>query len=78
MDFILETPEGIEGLEIKTSQTVMPSDSTGLRGLSAVLSQGRSFLRGVDLYGGTDLKSLGVGIYAIPWSHFGFEVLNVI
>jgi predicted AAA+ superfamily ATPase len=69
VDFILETPEGIVGLEIKTSQTVTASDCTGLRALSGAVPQGRLFLRGVVLYGGTDLRTLGGGIYALPWSH---------
>jgi hypothetical protein len=69
VDFILETPEGIVGLEIKTSQTVTASDCTGLRALSEAVPQGRPFLRGVVLYGGTDFRSLGGGIYALPCSH---------
>lgn len=69
VDFILETPEGIVGLEIKTSQTVTALDCTGLRALSEAVPQGRPFLRGVVLYGGTDLRTLSRGIYALPWSH---------
>ena len=45
MDFILETPEGIVGLEIKTSQTVTASDCTGLRALSEA-ARGNHFFGG--------------------------------
>jgi predicted AAA+ superfamily ATPase len=69
VDFILETPQGIVGLEIKTSQSVTPSDCIGLRALSCAMPTGRRFLRGVVLYGGTEPRSLGGEIYALPWSH---------
>jgi predicted AAA+ superfamily ATPase len=69
VDFILETPQGIVGLEIKASQSVTPSDCIGLRALSSAMPTGRRFLRGVVLYGGTEPRSLGGEIYALPWSH---------
>ena len=69
VDFVLETPQGIVGLEIKASQSVTPSDCIGLRALSSAMPGGRRFLRGVVLYGGTEPRSLGGGIYALPWSH---------
>jgi len=69
VDFILETPQGIVGLEIKASHTVTPSDCTGLRALSAAMPKGRPFLRGVVLHGGTESRSMGENIYALPWSH---------
>jgi predicted AAA+ superfamily ATPase len=69
VDFIIETPQGIVGLEIKASQSVTPSDCTGLRALSSAIKTGRRFLRGIVLYGGTDARPLGGEIYALPWSH---------
>jgi predicted AAA+ superfamily ATPase len=69
VDFILETPQGIVGLEIKASQTVTPSDGIGLRALSAVMPKGRPFLRGIVLYGGTEPRSLGGQISALPWNN---------
>jgi predicted AAA+ superfamily ATPase len=69
VDFILEAPQGIVGLEIKASQSVTPSDFIGLRALSSAMPTGRRFLRGVVLYGGTEPRSLGGEIYALPWSH---------
>lgn len=68
VDFVLETPQGIVGLEIKASQSVTPSDCIGLRALSSAMPKGRRFLRGVVLYGGTEPRSLGGEIYALPWS----------
>jgi predicted AAA+ superfamily ATPase len=69
VDFILETPEGIVGLEIKASQNVTPSDGIGLRALCAAMPKGRPFLRGIVLYGGTEPRSLGGQISALPWSY---------
>jgi len=69
VDFVLETPQGIVGLEIKASQSVTPSDCTGLRALSSAMPTVRRFLRGVVLYGGTEPRSLGGEIYALQWSH---------
>jgi predicted AAA+ superfamily ATPase len=69
VDFILEAPQGIVGLEIKASQSVTPSDFIGLRALSSAMPTGRRFLRGVVLYGGSEPRSLGGEIYALPWSH---------
>ena len=69
VDFVLETPKGIVAVEIKASQSVTPSDCIGLRALSSAMPRGRRFLRGVVLYGGTETRSLGGGIYALPWSH---------
>lgn len=67
VDFVLETPQGVVGVEIKASQIVTPSDCTGLRALSAAMPKGRPFLRGVVLHGGTEPRSMGEGIYALPW-----------
>jgi predicted AAA+ superfamily ATPase len=67
VDFVLETPQGVVGVEIKASQKVTPSDCTGLRALSAAMPKGRPFLRGVVLHGGTEPRSMGEGIYALPW-----------
>lgn len=69
VDFVLETPEGIVGLEIKASQNVTPSDGIGLRALCAAMPKGRPFLRGIVLYGGTEPRSLGGQISALPWSY---------
>jgi predicted AAA+ superfamily ATPase len=69
VDFILETPEGIVGLEIKASQNVTPSDGIGLRALCAAMPKGRPFLRGIVLYGGSEPRSLGGQISALPWSY---------
>ena len=69
VDFILETPQGIVGLEIKASQNVTPSDGIGLRALSAAMPTGRPFLRGIVLYGGTEPRSLGGQISALPWNN---------
>ena len=69
VDFILETPQGIVGLEIKASQTVTPSDGIGLRALCAAMPKGRPFLRGIVLYGGTEPRSLGGQISALPWNN---------
>jgi hypothetical protein len=68
VDFILETPQGIVGVEIKASQNVTPSDGIGLRALCAAMPKGRPFLRGIVLYGGTEPRSLGGQISALPWS----------
>ena len=69
VDFVLETPQGVVGMEVKTSQTVTPSDCTGLRALSEAVPHGRPFLCGIVLHGGTESRSMGEGIYALPWSH---------
>ena len=68
VDFVLESPGGVVGLEIKSSKSVAPSDCAGLRALSETVKGGRKFLRGAVLYGGDKPRALGGGIYALPWS----------
>ena len=65
VDVLLEAPSGaVVGVEVKTRASVSNSDFKGLRSLQAVV--GERFVRGVVLYGGTEVVPFGPGLYAVP------------
>lgn len=68
VDFVLESPEGIVALEVKSARIATSSDADGLRAFRDAVPKGRKFCRGAVLYGGTEPRPLGDGICALPWS----------
>jgi uncharacterized protein len=67
VDLVLEDAAGrAVGIEVKASATVASSDFKGLRHLSTLL--GDRFVRGVLLYGGTEIVPFGKHLHAVPLS----------
>jgi predicted AAA+ superfamily ATPase len=65
VDIILEDAAGrIVGIEIKSSDSVMPSDFKGLRYLEEVL--GDKFLKGILVYTGAQIIPFGNKLFAVP------------
>jgi len=64
VDLVLESAGKIVGIEIKLSSVVRSDDLKGLNSLRE--SAGKAFYRGVILYMGNRVLSLGKGMQAIP------------
>ena len=67
VDFVIENTAGnLVGIEVKASATVKEKDLRGLKKLASLA--GDQFKMGVLLYDGTEILSLGDGIWAAPLS----------
>ena len=67
VDLVLESPAGdVVGIEVKASSSVHGSDFKGLRSLSEA-SAGR-FVRGLILYGGSQVVPFAENLHAVPLS----------
>jgi len=64
IDFILEAPEGIIAIEIKSSKSVNRSDFKHIYHLSHEL--GDNFTKGIVLYNGESVLKIDENMYAIP------------
>jgi predicted AAA+ superfamily ATPase len=65
VDLVLEDARGrLVGIEVKAASTVRPDDFRGLRVLAE--ATGRTFVRGVVLYGGLEPVSFGPRLVALP------------
>jgi predicted AAA+ superfamily ATPase len=65
VDFVLEGHNGkIIGLEVKSAKTISSQDLKGLKHLQALSKN--HFLRGIVLYTGNTMQSLGSGLWAVP------------
>ena len=65
VDVVLEDTAGrIVGIEIKSAKSVGGQDFRGLQSLAE--ASGISFLRGVVLYGGSEIISFGSNLFALP------------
>jgi predicted AAA+ superfamily ATPase len=67
VDVVLEDRAGrIIGIEIKSAKSVRGHDFRGLKSLAE--ASGKQFLRGIVLYGGSDIVSFGSNLLAMPIS----------
>ncbi|MDD2308765.1 MAG: ATP-binding protein [Desulfuromonadaceae bacterium] len=67
VDVVLEDRAGrIIGIEIKSAKSVRGHDFRGLQSLAE--ASGKQFLRGIVLYGGSDIVSFGSNLLAMPIS----------
>jgi predicted AAA+ superfamily ATPase len=67
VDVVLEDRAGrIIGIEIKSAKSVGGHDFRGLQSLAE--ASGKQFLRGIVLYGGSDIVSFGSNLLAMPIS----------
>lgn len=65
VDFVLERPDGsLAAIEVKTSDTIVPSDFKGLKTLQSVAPN--DFKCGVVLYSGKDVVPFGELLFAVP------------
>jgi uncharacterized protein len=65
VDVVLEDTAGrIVGIEIKSAKSVSGQDFRGLQSLAE--ASGINFLRGVVLYGGSEIISFGSNLFALP------------
>lgn len=64
VDFLLQGPHGLLGLEVKGRETVGIKDLTGMRRLAAKL--GKRWLGGLVVYGGDRLEEVEPGYWAVP------------
>lgn len=65
VDVVLEDNAGrIVGIEIKSAKSVGGQDFRGLQSLA--VASGNSFLRGIVLYGGSEILSFGSNLLAMP------------
>ena len=68
VDIVLENTAGqIVGVEVKASATLSGSDMRGLQALAH--TAGKSWIRGVLLYTGTEVIPFGSNLHAVPLSH---------
>lgn len=66
VDFLVETDQGIVGIEVKAGRRVDTRDLRGMRECRAAL--GRRFRRGIVLYGGKEVLPLEREVVAVPLS----------
>lgn len=67
VDVVLEAASGaLVGVEVKAAARVGPGDFAGLRALEA--ARPSAFVRGVVLYGGTEVVPFGERLHAVPVS----------
>jgi predicted AAA+ superfamily ATPase len=65
VDVVLEDTAGrIVGIEIKSAKSVGGQDFRGLQSLAE--ASGNSFLKGIVLYGGSEIISFGSNLFALP------------
>jgi len=65
VDVVLEDTAGrIVGIEIKSAKSVGGQDFRGLQSLAE--ASGNSFLKGIVLYGGSEIMSFGSNLFALP------------
>ena len=67
VDFILEQEGDLVALELKTAESVRPSDANGLRAFKEVLKKKKVLKRSVVLHGGDSGRLLGDDLLALPW-----------
>jgi predicted AAA+ superfamily ATPase len=67
VDFILEQEGELVALELKTAESVRPSDANGLRAFKEVLKKKTVLKRSVVLHGGDSGRLLGDDLLALPW-----------
>ena len=65
VDFILEYGRKVLAIEVKLSSHPTYSDANGIR---AFLEDHPDAVGGVILHGGTEIRWLGEGIMAVPWT----------
>lgn len=66
VDVVLEDTAGrIVGIEIKSAKSVGGQDFRGLQSLAE--ASGNSFLRGIVLYGGSEIIPFGSNLFAVPF-----------
>lgn len=64
VDIVLDTNEGLLGIEVKAKQSLIPRDCAGLKRLQTVA--GKQFKLGIIFYDGELVVPLGKSIYAVP------------
>jgi predicted AAA+ superfamily ATPase len=66
VDFVLEQGQDIVALEIKAGSRIGLGDVAGLRRFIESQESRASFVRGIALYGGSDIRFFGEDIVALP------------
>jgi predicted AAA+ superfamily ATPase len=70
VDLLLETEQGLLGMEVKGRERVTPSDGTSLNRLADAV--GARWLGGLVIYRGDRIEELGDKVWAIPsWRLLG-------
>ena len=64
IDFILETPNGVVAIDVKSRNQVILSDFTPIRKLQDHLKE--RFIGGMIVYRGNVIKSFGRNLWAFP------------
>jgi len=65
VDFVIEAPQRLLPIEVKTSRSVAPGD---LKGMPTFLDEyGKRAPGGLVLYEGDDVRALGRNVFAVPW-----------
>ena len=67
VDFILEHDGELVALELKTAESVRPSDAKGLAAFKDALKKKKVLKRSVVLHGGDNGRLLGDDLLALPW-----------
>lgn len=64
VDFVLESAQGVVGIEVKAASQVDSKHFFGLRSLAE--SIGKKFIRGIVLYTGMEIVPFAKNLYAVP------------
>ena len=67
VDFILEKDGDLVALELKTSESVRPSEAKGLVAFREAFKKKKALKRSIVLHGGEDGRLLGDALFALPW-----------
>lgn len=67
VDFILEQEGELVALELKTTESIRPSDAGGLQAFKKALKKKKVLKRAVVLHGGEHGRLLGEELIALPW-----------